>query len=97
MRERDCSSGTGSRLRSGSKQNQGDLYTPSKPMSSKDVAVKANPSLSSSDTNIVSLKNQGAARNIKTPQSKKKDDLDKPTRLSLKMLSQSKKANISSS
>ena len=71
-------------------------------MSTKDVS-RGNPSLSSSDSNIVSLKNQGAARNIKTPQSqskkKEKDDGDKPTRLTLKMLSQSKKdkAHLNSS
>lgn len=98
--ERDTSSGGGSRLRSGSKRQQDQ--TPSKQLSSKDVA-RQNPSLSSSDSNIVSLKNQGAARNIKTPQSqsKKKEEKDgeKPTRLTLKMLSQSKKdkANLNSS
>ena len=60
---------------------------------------KMHQSLSSSDTNIVSIKNQAqAGRNIKTPQSSNKGDIkdssSKPTRLTLKMLSQNNKAKV---
>ena len=59
---------------------------------------KMHQSLSSSDTNIVSIKNQAqAGRNIKTPQSSNKGEIkdgSKPTRLTLKMMSQNNKAKV---
>lgn len=104
--DRENSSGNGSRVRGSLNRDM----TPNKV--GKQSTLQTNTSLSSSDMNIVNIKNQGdpKGRNIKTPttsgQNISSKDVQnyqniggavaqingqKPTRLSLKMLSQNNK------
>lgn len=72
--------------------------TPNK-LTTKNQMLQTNTSLSSMDSNLVNMRNQANGRYIKTPQSsntaKDKDQNgQKPTRLSLKMLSQNNKLKM---